>query len=295
MRDVHRDQAQAGDRLIVSAEAYLPAGEDSIAALRAAAQHCEGCDFYERATQTVFGEERVRTPLLMLVREQPGDVEDRTGHPFGGPAGELLNEALDAVGIDGRTIYVTDAVKRFKWESRGSCVFTRIRQPERWRTAVHGCWQRSLPSDRRCCSVSGQQRLAPSWGHRSKSRSTGAKCKGGPSGSQSSRPCTPHRSCAFVMRRSGVLPSITSSTIFALLLPIQGDCGTRTAGKHTTCPPRPRDNDPRALTKRRPQMVDSNPTTPIAPTRYRTPTAMTPDLSRATPGSWPATGYSPLG
>ena len=76
--------------LPVSAEAYLPSGRQSVAALRAAAEHCEGCDLYERATQTVFGEGRARTPLLMLVGEQPGDVEDRTGHPFVGPAGKLL-------------------------------------------------------------------------------------------------------------------------------------------------------------------------------------------------------------
>jgi DNA polymerase len=103
----------------MSAEAYLPAGRRSIAALRAAAVHCEGCDLHERATQTVFGEGTVGTPLLMLVGEQPGDVEDATGHPFVGPAGHLLNEALDVVGIDRRSTYVTNAVKHFKWESRG--------------------------------------------------------------------------------------------------------------------------------------------------------------------------------
>ncbi len=253
----------------------MPTGEHSIAALRAAAQVCEGCDLYERATQTVFGEGRVRTPLLMLVGEQPGDVEDRTGHPFVGPAGELLNEALAAVGIDRRTIYVTNAVKHFKWESRGKL---RLHKNPSARE-VAGCrpWLLAEIAAVRPKMLLCRGRVAP------------------PGSVTKHATCTPHRSCAFVMRRSGVLPSITSSTIFALLLPIQGDCGTRTAGKYTTCPPRPRDNDPRALTKRRPQMVDSNPTTPIAPTRYRTPTAMTPDLSRATPGSWPATGYSPLG
>jgi DNA polymerase len=103
----------------VSAEAYLPAGNPGIAALRTAAEHCEGCDLYQRATQTVFGEGRVRAPLLMLVGEQPGDVEDRAGHPFVGPAGKLLNDALGAVGIDRQSIYVTNAVKHFKWEHRG--------------------------------------------------------------------------------------------------------------------------------------------------------------------------------
>jgi uracil-DNA glycosylase len=102
----------------VSAEAYLPT-KRSVAALRAAVQHCEGCDLFGCATQAVFGEGKVRTPPLMLVGEQPGEVEDRTGHPFVGPAGRLLNEALDAVGLDRRSIYVTNAVKHFKWEQRG--------------------------------------------------------------------------------------------------------------------------------------------------------------------------------
>jgi DNA polymerase len=104
---------------LLSAEDYLPSGKQSISALRAAAEHCEGCDLHAHATQTVFGEGRVQTPHLMLVGEQPGDMEDRTGHPFVGPAGKLLNEALEAVGIDRRTIYVTNAVKHFKWEPRG--------------------------------------------------------------------------------------------------------------------------------------------------------------------------------
>lgn len=103
----------------MSAEAYLPDGSRSVGALRAAAERCEGCDLHQRATQTVFGEGRVRSPLLMLVGEQPGDIEDRTGRPFVGPAGKLLNEALDAVAIDRRSIYVTNAVKHFKWEGRG--------------------------------------------------------------------------------------------------------------------------------------------------------------------------------
>jgi uracil-DNA glycosylase family protein len=103
----------------VSAEGYLPAGKQSIGALKAAAEHCEGCDLHKHAAQTVFGEGKVQTPDLMLVGEQPGDMEDRTGHPFVGPAGKLLNEALESVGIDRRKIYVTNAVKHFKWEPRG--------------------------------------------------------------------------------------------------------------------------------------------------------------------------------
>lgn len=92
----------------------MPAGKPSIPALRANAEHFQGCNLYEQAAHTVFGEGRVRTPSLMLVGEQPRDVENRTGHPFVGPAGNLLEDTLEAVGIDRRTICVTNAVKHFK-------------------------------------------------------------------------------------------------------------------------------------------------------------------------------------
>jgi DNA polymerase len=86
--------------------------------LRAAAAVCTGCDLYKNATQTVFGEGPARAPLL-LVGEQPGDAEDRAGQPFVGPAGKLLDKALAAAGIERRRVYVTNAVKHFKWEPRG--------------------------------------------------------------------------------------------------------------------------------------------------------------------------------
>lgn len=103
----------------MSAEEYLPDRRDSIAALRSAAEHCEGCDLYKEATQTVFGQGKTRSPDIMLVGEQPGDVEDRTGAPFVGPAGSLLDQALEAVGLDRDLAYVTNAVKHFKWEPQG--------------------------------------------------------------------------------------------------------------------------------------------------------------------------------
>ncbi|HZX41966.1 MAG TPA: UdgX family uracil-DNA binding protein, partial [Myxococcaceae bacterium] len=74
-----------------------------------------GCELWRNATQTVFGEGPAH-PEVMLVGEQPGDKEDLAGHPFVGPAGRLLDEALAAVGIDRRQVYVTNAVKHFKWE-----------------------------------------------------------------------------------------------------------------------------------------------------------------------------------
>jgi uracil-DNA glycosylase family protein len=89
-----------------------------LATLQRAAQDCRGCDLWRNATQTVFGEGPPH-PEVMLVGEQPGDKEDLAGHPFVGPAGRVLDEALAAVGIDRGRTYVTNAVKHFKWE-RGS-------------------------------------------------------------------------------------------------------------------------------------------------------------------------------
>lgn len=86
--------------------------------LRREAAGCTGCDLYQRATQTVFGEGREHAEVV-LVGEQPGDREDRTGHPFVGPAGRLLDEALVEAGIDRTRVYVTNAVKHFKWIDRG--------------------------------------------------------------------------------------------------------------------------------------------------------------------------------
>ncbi|MEP6852813.1 MAG: UdgX family uracil-DNA binding protein [bacterium] len=83
--------------------------------LAAAAQGCEGCNLYADATQAVFGAGRAGARLL-LVGEQPGDVEDRRGQPFVGPAGVLLNRALDDAGIDRDAAYVTNAVKHFRWK-----------------------------------------------------------------------------------------------------------------------------------------------------------------------------------
>jgi uracil-DNA glycosylase family protein len=102
----------------VSAEEFLPAHVRGIAALRAAAADCEGCDLYERATQTVFGAGKARAAVV-VVGETPGDVEDREGKPFVGPAGRVLNDALERIGVDRASLYVTNAVKHFKWEQRG--------------------------------------------------------------------------------------------------------------------------------------------------------------------------------
>lgn len=95
---------------------YLPAERD-IESLRAAARGCRGCDLYELATQTVFGEGPARS--VIFVGEQPGDQEDRQGRPFVGPAGKMLSSAMAQAGINRDAVYVTNAVKHFKWKPAG--------------------------------------------------------------------------------------------------------------------------------------------------------------------------------
>jgi uracil-DNA glycosylase len=90
------------------------AGEATLDDLRQSAAGCRACDLYRNATQTVFGD-GAESARLMLVGEQPGDREDVAGAPFVGPAGRLLDEALEAAGIDRRLVYVTNVVKHFKW------------------------------------------------------------------------------------------------------------------------------------------------------------------------------------
>lgn len=97
----------------MSAAAFLPPSP-SLTSLRAAAAGCTACHLHELGTQTVFGEGRASADV-MLVGEQPGDVEDREGRPFVGPAGHLLDRALEAAGISRSAVYVTNAVKHFKW------------------------------------------------------------------------------------------------------------------------------------------------------------------------------------
>jgi len=91
-----------------------PAGA-SLRELAAAARDCTACELYKTATQTVFGS-GARQASIMLVGEQPGDAEDRTGEPFVGPAGKLLDRALHDAGLDRANLYLTNAVKHFRWE-----------------------------------------------------------------------------------------------------------------------------------------------------------------------------------
>jgi DNA polymerase len=100
-----------------SALEFLPARHD-LRSLNEAAKQCRGCDLYRNATQVVFGEGHTHAAILM-VGEQPGDREDQQGKPFVGPAGLLLDKCLESAGIDRTEVYVTNAVKHFKWEPRG--------------------------------------------------------------------------------------------------------------------------------------------------------------------------------
>jgi DNA polymerase len=107
-----------------SAAPFVPE-ERTLPVLAEAVQKCKGCDLYRHATQAVFGEvdsrdEKTRPKVaIMMIGEQPGDQEDKQGKPFVGPAGKLLDKALEEAEIDRGEVYVTNAVKHFKWEPRG--------------------------------------------------------------------------------------------------------------------------------------------------------------------------------
>lgn len=99
------------------AERYLPE-RLTLSSLQSAASTCRGCDLYQNATQTVFGE-GLKRARLMFIGEQPGDKEDLAGEPFVGPAGRLLDRGLEAAGIDRDEAYITNVVKHFKFVERG--------------------------------------------------------------------------------------------------------------------------------------------------------------------------------
>jgi len=105
-----------------------------LARVRKDAVGCRRCDLYRNATQTVFGEGRA-SAAVMLVGEQPGDVEDAEGRPFVGPAGLLLREILGEVGLDERRLYVTNVVKHFKWRPKG---VRRIHDKPNW-SEIRAC------------------------------------------------------------------------------------------------------------------------------------------------------------
>jgi len=116
-RGIRYNTGMARARPSPSAADFLPPRR-TLATLKEAAAGCRGCDLYQHATQTVFGEGSTH-PLVFFVGEQPGHEEDLAGKPFVGPAGRLLDDVLAEVGIDRRRTYVTNAVKHFKFEPKG--------------------------------------------------------------------------------------------------------------------------------------------------------------------------------
>jgi uracil-DNA glycosylase family protein len=107
----------AGKEAYASAVAFLPQRK-TLKSLRDAAHGCRGCPLYQNATQAVFGE-GARTARVVLVGEQPGNDEDLAGRPFVGPAGRVLDQALEQAGIERKDAYVTNAVKHFSWVAKG--------------------------------------------------------------------------------------------------------------------------------------------------------------------------------
>jgi uracil-DNA glycosylase len=123
--------APSGIARCVTAAAFLPE-KRTLPALREAVQGCRGCDLYRNATQAVFGEGSEHADVF-FVGEQPGDKEDLAGKPLVGPAGQLLDRALDEAGINRSRTYVANAVKHFKWKPDGK---RRIHQKPSWSEVV---------------------------------------------------------------------------------------------------------------------------------------------------------------
>jgi uracil-DNA glycosylase len=137
MKLVSKTSKHPLDRAISTADpASVTLALKTIAALRDAARDCKACDLWKTGTQTVFGEGPSQSQI-MFVGEQPGDQEDRAGHPFVGPAGKLLDRALEQAGIDHSNVYLTNVVKHFKWAAaaRGK---RRIHKKPRY-SEIHAC------------------------------------------------------------------------------------------------------------------------------------------------------------
>ena len=118
----------AQQSLLDETAAPLVPARPSLTKLRSAAACCKACPLWKTGTQTVFGEGSPKAEV-MFVGEQPGDQEDKAGKPFVGPAGRLLDQAMEQAGIDRSLAYVTNVVKHFKWQARGK---RRIHQKPNW-------------------------------------------------------------------------------------------------------------------------------------------------------------------
>jgi DNA polymerase len=127
-----------GNETYPGAGRFVPGDAASLTAVATAVQDCQGCDLYEHATQAVFGRGSSRAAVV-LIGEQPGDMEDREGEPFVGPAGKLLDRALAEAGIDPDVTYTTNAVKHFRWKPEPHGRKRRIHQPPE-AAHIRACW-----------------------------------------------------------------------------------------------------------------------------------------------------------
>ncbi len=136
--------AGGGERWTLAFAGYCDRVSTALEKLREEASRCTACDLYKHATQMVFGEGSESAPL-MLMGEVPGDKEDKAGHPFVGPAGKILDDALVDAGIDRTLVYVTNAVKHFKWvPARGGKVRLHKKPNQAEIAACNQWWQREL-------------------------------------------------------------------------------------------------------------------------------------------------------
>ncbi len=152
---------------IVSTAATLIPKNPDLSELRAAAAGCRACDLWVRGTQTVFGEGAPRAEV-MFVGKQPGDREDKSGKPFVGPAGGILDKALEEAGIDRKQVYVTNAVKHFKWELRGKRRIHKKPNATEIAACVRGWKRRSQSFAPRSWSRLGPPRRRPCWAETSR-------------------------------------------------------------------------------------------------------------------------------
>jgi len=198
-----------------------PPDSPSLTTVREAAENCTACHLYKRATQTVFGE-GPKKPAMMLVGEQPGDYEDVAGKPFVGPAGKIMDRALEEAGIDRKEVYVTNAVKHFKWESRRKRRIHQNQTHARSPLVARGLKWSCDSLGRNCLSFSARPPVRRSSGLRFESRASSGRFF-----LQSSRPKSWLRSilrrcCGSQMKNRAIANTKTSSPIFGLRLKPQG-------------------------------------------------------------------------
>jgi hypothetical protein len=179
-----------------------PLAEPQLIQLADDAAHCQRCSLYRNATQTVFGEGPINAALL-LVGEQPGDQEDREVRPLVGPAGRILDLALEKAGLDRRSIYVTNAVKHFKHEQRGKRRLHKRPNRDEVENAVGGSIKNWCWSSQDSSSLLARSRHARSWVGQLSFRASAAVFCTGPMAAKASPPFIRQRFCGCRMMHLG--------------------------------------------------------------------------------------------